>query len=172
MSSVLAQCPGISWLRTAHYSMPARTKRKPTCLPGISLFSSRNQRRKNHLSDTNWNMAGSWCTERFRFVCRIRPRNPRVKKIKQTTPHSCPLQVNCQLDSGLVHPTVYHRSSAGIGRTGVLILMETALCLIESNQSVCPLDIVRQMREQRLGMIQTAVSTKRPMSFPHLFSVL
>jgi len=35
--------------------------------------------------------------------------------------------------------------------------METALCLIESNQPVDPLDIVRQMREQRLGMIQTAV---------------
>ncbi len=47
--------------------------------------------------------------------------------------------------------------SAGIGRTGVLILMETALCLIETNQPVFPLDIVRQMREQRLGMIQTAV---------------
>jgi len=47
--------------------------------------------------------------------------------------------------------------SAGIGRTGVLILMETALCLIESNQPVFPLDIVRQMREQRLGMIQTFV---------------
>jgi protein tyrosine phosphatase len=50
--------------------------------------------------------------------------------------------------------------SAGIGRTGVLILMETALCLIESNQPVFPLDIVRQMREQRLGMIQTFVCHK------------
>lgn len=48
-------------------------------------------------------------------------------------------------------------SSAGIGRTGVLILMETALCLVEANQPIFPLDIVRQMREQRLGMIQTAV---------------
>ncbi len=47
--------------------------------------------------------------------------------------------------------------SAGIGRTGVLILMETALCLIETNQPVFPLNIVRQMRDQRLGMIQTAV---------------
>ena len=35
--------------------------------------------------------------------------------------------------------------------------METALCLIENNQPVFPLAIVRQMREQRLGMIQTAV---------------
>jgi protein tyrosine phosphatase len=47
--------------------------------------------------------------------------------------------------------------SAGIGRTGVLILMETALCLIETHQPVFPIDIVRQMREQRLGMIQTIV---------------
>lgn len=47
--------------------------------------------------------------------------------------------------------------SAGIGRTGVLILVETALCLMENNQPVFPLNIVRQMREQRLGMIQTAV---------------
>jgi protein tyrosine phosphatase len=47
--------------------------------------------------------------------------------------------------------------SAGIGRTGVLILMETALCLIETHQPVFPVDIVRQMREQRLGMIQTIV---------------
>lgn len=64
------------------------------------------------------------------------------------------------------HPIDYHEEmtlfcSAGIGRTGVLILMETALCLIETNQPVFPLDIVRQMREQRLGMIQTAVRTNR-----------
>ncbi len=39
--------------------------------------------------------------------------------------------------------------------------METALCLIETNQPVFPLDIVRQMREQRLGMIQTAVSKNK-----------
>ena len=53
---------------------------------------------------------------------------------------------------------LYIYFSAGIGRTGVLILMETALCLIETNQPVFPLDIVRQMREQHLGMIQTAVN--------------
>jgi len=53
------------------------------------------------------------------------------------------------------HLPILVHCSAGIGRTGVLILMETALCLIESNQPVFPLDIVRQMREQRLGMIQT-----------------
>ena len=45
--------------------------------------------------------------------------------------------------------------SAGIGRTGVLILMETAACLIESNQAVYPLDLTRTMRDQRPAMIQT-----------------
>ena len=50
--------------------------------------------------------------------------------------------------------------SAGIGRTGVLITMETAMCLMEANQPVYPLDIVRQMRDQRAMLIQTSVSTK------------
>ncbi|CAF3641045.1 unnamed protein product [Adineta steineri] len=54
------------------------------------------------------------------------------------------------------HLPILVHCSAGIGRTGVLILMETALCLMENNQSVFPLNIVRLMREQRLGMIQTA----------------
>ncbi|XP_069767906.1 tyrosine-protein phosphatase non-receptor type 3-like [Narcine bancroftii] len=46
--------------------------------------------------------------------------------------------------------------SAGIGRTGVLIAMETAICLIENGQPVYPLDIVRRMRDQRAMMIQTS----------------
>ncbi|KAF6017793.1 PTPN3 [Bugula neritina] len=56
---------------------------------------------------------------------------------------------------GMTEPTLVH-CSAGIGRTGVLILMETAMCLIESNQPVYPLDIVRQMRDQRAMLIQTS----------------
>lgn len=48
-------------------------------------------------------------------------------------------------------------SPQGIGRTGVLILMETAACLIESNEPVYPLDIVRVMRDQRAMLIQTTV---------------
>jgi protein tyrosine phosphatase len=55
-------------------------------------------------------------------------------------------------DMGMSH------SSEGIGRTGVLILMETALCLMEAHQAIDPLEIVQKMREQRLGMIQTTVS--------------
>ncbi|UYV61017.1 PTPN3 [Cordylochernes scorpioides] len=60
--------------------------------------------------------------------------------------------------AGMVEPTIVH-CSAGIGRTGVLILMETAMCLIEANEPVYPLDIVKTMRDQRAMLIQTAVST-------------
>ncbi|KAJ8951573.1 hypothetical protein NQ318_020450 [Aromia moschata] len=52
-------------------------------------------------------------------------------------------------------PIVVH-CSAGIGRTGVLVLMETALCLIEAGEPVYPLEIVKTMREQRAMMIQNA----------------
>lgn len=51
-------------------------------------------------------------------------------------------------------PTVVH-CSAGIGRTGVVILMESALYLIEANQPVYPLELTRIMRDQRASMIQT-----------------
>merc|ERR1719510_2868898 len=55
---------------------------------------------------------------------------------------------------GSLYPTIVH-CSAGIGRTGVVILMESALYLIEANQPVYPLDLTRVMRDQRAFMIQT-----------------
>ncbi|XP_013871096.1 tyrosine-protein phosphatase non-receptor type 3 [Austrofundulus limnaeus] len=45
--------------------------------------------------------------------------------------------------------------SAGIGRTGVLITMETALNLMDQGRPVFPLDIVKTLREQRAMMVQT-----------------
>lgn len=51
--------------------------------------------------------------------------------------------------------------SAGIGRTGVLILMDTALALMEAREPVYPLDIVRTMRDQRACMVQNVVSNIR-----------
>uniref|UniRef100_A0A668UWI3 Tyrosine-protein phosphatase n=1 Tax=Oreochromis aureus TaxID=47969 RepID=A0A668UWI3_OREAU len=56
--------------------------------------------------------------------------------------------------AGQDQPMVVH-CSAGIGRTGVLITMETALCLMECGQPVYPLEIVKTMRDQRAMMIQT-----------------
>lgn len=47
--------------------------------------------------------------------------------------------------------------SAGIGRTGVLIMMETAMCLIEFGKAVWPEEMLRTMREQRAGLIQAEV---------------
>ncbi|MBN3321927.1 PTN3 phosphatase, partial [Atractosteus spatula] len=64
-----------------------------------------------------------------------------VNFIRQKRGESDPLFVHC---------------SAGIGRTGVLVTMETAVELIEKNQPVYPLDIVRTMRDQRAMMVQTA----------------
>lgn len=40
----------------------------------------------------------------------------------------------------------------------MLVTMETAMCLIERNLPVYPLDIVRKMRDQRAMMVQTSVS--------------
>lgn len=53
------------------------------------------------------------------------------------------------------NPVIVH-CSAGIGRTGVLVLMETALCLMEASEPIYPLEIVKTMREQRAMMIQNA----------------
>jgi tyrosine-protein phosphatase non-receptor type 4 len=50
--------------------------------------------------------------------------------------------------------------SAGVGRTGVLILMETAMGYIDADEPIYPLEMVKQMREQRVMMVQTVVQYK------------
>ena len=64
-----------------------------------------------------------------------------------------------ELRVGHDEPVIVH-CSAGIGRTGVLILMDTAMSLIEANQPVYPLEIVQTMRSQRAMMIQTSSQYK------------
>lgn len=59
------------------------------------------------------------------------------------------------LRAGTVEPTVVH-CSAGIGRTGVILLVETAMSLIEAKQAVEPIDIVRRLRNQRAMLVQNA----------------
>ncbi|NWR47931.1 PTN3 phosphatase, partial [Regulus satrapa] len=64
--------------------------------------------------------------------------------------------VTCMRPKRVKNEPVLVHCSAGIGRTGVLVTMETAMCLIEMNQPVYPLDIVRKMRDQRAMMVQTS----------------
>lgn len=56
------------------------------------------------------------------------------------------------------NPPIIVHCSSGIGRTGVLILMDTALALMDSKEPVYPLDIVQAMRDQRACMVQNVVS--------------
>lgn len=51
-------------------------------------------------------------------------------------------------------PLMVH-CSAGIGRTGVLITMETGLSLLDRGKPVFPLEIVKTLRDQRAMMVQT-----------------
>ncbi|XP_015911559.1 tyrosine-protein phosphatase non-receptor type 4 isoform X2 [Parasteatoda tepidariorum] len=50
--------------------------------------------------------------------------------------------------------------SAGVGRTGVLILMETALGYMDADEPIYPLEFVQKMRDQRVMMVQTVVQYK------------
>uniref|UniRef100_A0A8D3EEL2 protein-tyrosine-phosphatase n=1 Tax=Scophthalmus maximus TaxID=52904 RepID=A0A8D3EEL2_SCOMX len=71
-------------------------------------------------------------------------------------------------------PLMVH-CSAGIGRTGVLITMETALTLLDDSRPVFPLEIVRTLRDQRAMMVQTTVQrnrTKRLLGFSSLMFFL
>jgi len=51
-------------------------------------------------------------------------------------------------------------SSAGVGRTGVLIGMLTAWSCIDAGVAVDIMAIVQQMRSQRPVLVQTAVSVR------------
>lgn len=59
------------------------------------------------------------------------------------------------------NPPIIVHCSAGIGRTGVLILMDTALAFMEMKEPIYPLDIVRTMRDQRPCMVQNEVCIQK-----------
>ncbi|XP_048419336.2 tyrosine-protein phosphatase non-receptor type 13 isoform X2 [Stegostoma tigrinum] len=60
----------------------------------------------------------------------------------------------CMKEVPKLGPTVVH-CSAGIGRSGVLICTDVLLSLINKELSFDIMDIVRNMRRQRHGMVQT-----------------
>jgi protein tyrosine phosphatase len=57
-------------------------------------------------------------------------------------------------------PVVVH-CSAGVGRTGVLIMLDMAVEYLNSNSPIDTLGLVAEMRNQRSKMIQTMVSGTR-----------
>lgn len=58
----------------------------------------------------------------------------------------------------LLDPPMVVHCSAGVGRTGVLILAECALELLARGQPLYPLEMLRAARAQRPMCIQNAVS--------------
>ena len=57
--------------------------------------------------------------------------------------------------------------SAGVGRTGVFILVDTAMYMLENKDPVYPLDLLRIMRDQRPLLVQTTVCI--PIGIRHSF---
>uniref|UniRef100_W5M8L4 Uncharacterized protein n=1 Tax=Lepisosteus oculatus TaxID=7918 RepID=W5M8L4_LEPOC len=86
-----------------------------------------------------------------------------VKHFKFTTwPDHCTPRSSDQLVRFILYMRSVHRQgpvivhcSAGIGRTGVLICTDVILTMIEKDLNINVSDIVKEMRQQRYGMIQT-----------------
>ncbi len=62
-----------------------------------------------------------------------------------------------RLDSNDDDEVVLVHCSAGIGRTGAFILLDSAIRLVEANCPVNPIYLIKMMRDQRPMMLQTSV---------------
>lgn len=103
---------------------------------GSAVVSGAEVRRIVQLQYISWSDHGvpSNCADLIAFV-------ERMRNLREHSSSSCAV-VHC---------------SAGIGRTGVVILLDTAMDMIHANSPVRPIEMVRQMREYREMLIQTSV---------------
>ena len=71
-----------------------------------------------------------------------------VRRVRKLHPYSnpCPLLVHC---------------SAGVGRTGTFIVLDTMLERMEGEGTLNIYDYVKQLREQRVLMVQTLVRVSK-----------
>ncbi|OQR78235.1 tyrosine-protein phosphatase non-receptor type 3-like [Tropilaelaps mercedesae] len=108
----------------------------------------------------------AWVTRHFNLRCNATNEERLVKHLQYTMwpDHGVPrdsrdfinfvhLVRELRSEAPLAPVTVH--CSAGIGRTGVLIMMETAMGLIEAGQAVEPSEMLQRMREQRPALVQT-----------------
>eukprot|EP00118_Oscarella_pearsei_P003290 m.13780 g.13780 ORF g.13780 m.13780 type:complete len:765 (+) comp25217_c0_seq2:97-2391(+) len=66
---------------------------------------------------------------------------------------------NTSDDPNMNPPTVVH-CSAGVGRTGVTILMELVIKTVQKNESIDISEYLRILRSQRMALVQTAIQYK------------
>ncbi|KRX15076.1 Tyrosine-protein phosphatase 1 [Trichinella nelsoni] len=74
--------------------------------------------------------------------------------IKRLKPENMLLYSSDEVLNEQTPPIVVH-CSAGIGRTGVYILTETLMRMLEAQVYVNPVEIVKYLRNSRMGMVQT-----------------
>ena len=103
MPSVLAECLREYDLRLFHYSLSSRTERKRSDLSRIHRDQSRGPSGTIRLSDTEWNLAWSWCPRRSWIVRRVSSRNPRAEKSETRCTYSRPLQVRRSIAIDRLH---------------------------------------------------------------------
>lgn len=72
-----------------------------------------------------------------------------------------PITTHCRFIRSILNFENCNFFSAGVGRTGTFIALDIGLEQIKSEKQIDFIQIINQMREQRMKMVQTSVRTNR-----------